>query len=90
MKKFFVALVAVLASALVQRADAQLLDFDGMPPYKLGLTVGLNAPTFSGAGYDYAIGLNAGVDLMLDASDLFDNTFARVTILLHVAWFVTR
>ena len=44
MKKFFVALVAVLASALVQRADAQLLDFDGMPPYKLGLTVGLNAP----------------------------------------------
>ena len=80
MKKFFVALVAVLASAMVQRADAQLLDFDGMPPYKLGLTVGLNAPTFSGAGYDYTLGLNAGVDLMLDASDLFDNTFGRAVV----------
>ena len=68
MKKFFVALVALFASAMVQRANAQLLDFDGMPPYKLGITAGLNIPTFSGAGYDYTVGLNAGVDLMLDAS----------------------
>ena len=80
MKKFFVALVAVLASAMVQRADAQLLDFEGMPPYKLGLTAGLNIPTFSGSGYDYTIGLNAGVDLMLDASDIFDNTFGRAVV----------
>jgi hypothetical protein len=80
MKKLFVALVAVLASAMVQKADAQLLDFEGMPPYKLGITVGMNVPTFSGGGYDYTLGLNAGVDLMVDASDIFDNTFGRAVV----------
>ena len=80
MKKLFVALVVVLASTMVQKTDAQLLDFEGMPPYKLGLTVGLNVPTFSASGYDYTVGLNAGVDLMLDASDIFDNTFGRAVV----------
>lgn len=65
---------------MVQKADAQMLDFDGMPPYKLGVTAGMVVPTFSGAGYDYTLGLNAGVDLMMDASDIFDNTFGRVVV----------
>lgn len=81
MKKIFLALVALLSSAMIQQADAQILDFDGMPPYKLGLTAGFNVPTFSGADYDYTVGVNGGIDLMVDGSDLFDNTFARVELL---------
>lgn len=80
MKKIFFAILAVLFTSAAQRADAQLLDFEGMPPYKLGITAGLNVPTFSGSGYDYTLGLNAGVDLMVDASDIFDNTFARAVV----------
>jgi len=80
MRKLFIALVAVLSSAMVQKANAQMLDFEGMPPYKLGVTAGFTVPTFSGTGYDYTIGLNAGVDLMVDASDIFDNTFGRAVV----------
>lgn len=80
MKKIFLALVALLSSAMIQQADAQILDFDGMPPYKLGLTAGFNAPTFSAADYDYTVGVNGGIDLMVDGSDIFDNTFARFVL----------
>ena len=77
MKKMLVALAALLSVSAVQ---AQILDFEGMPPYKLGITVGMNVPTFSGAGFEYTTGVNAGVDLMVDASDLFTNTFARAEV----------
>lgn len=80
MKKIFLALVALLSSAMIQQVDAQILDFDGMPPYKLGLTAGFNAPTFSGTGYDYTVGLNGGIDLMVDGSDICSNTFARFVL----------
>ena len=80
MKRLFLALIALAASALMSESKAQLLDFDGMPPYKLGLTAGLNMPTFSGGQYDYTLGVNGGVDLMLDASDLCPSTFARVQL----------
>lgn len=77
MKKLFLALVAMFS---VLSAKAQILDFDGMPPYKLGITAGFNMPSFSGVGYDYTVGVNAGVDLMLDASDLIKDTYARAVV----------
>lgn len=80
MKKIFFALVLLLSTAFSQQAQAQLLDFDGMPPYKLGLSAGFTTPTFSGANYDYTVGLNGGIDLMIDGSDLFDDTFARIQL----------
>jgi len=80
MKRMFFAIVTLVASALMSESKAQLLDFDGMPPYKLGLTAGLNLPTFSGSEYDYTLGFNAGVDLMLDGSDLWSNTFGRIQL----------
>lgn len=74
MKKLFLSLAAL---ALTSAAQAQLLDFDGMPPYKLGVTAGINVPSFSATGYEYTIGLNAGADLLIDASSLFDYTYLR-------------
>lgn len=81
MKKIFFALVVLLSSVMTQKADAQLLDFEGMPPYKLGLSASVLTPTFSGASYDYTLGMKAGIDLMIDGSDLFDDTFARIELL---------
>lgn len=81
MKKIIAAILAVLVSSFVQKADAQLLDIEGMPPYKLGITAGVNVPSFSGGAFDYTLGWRAGLDLMVDGSDLLDNTFARVNLL---------
>lgn len=62
MKKFFIALVAFMAAV---SAQAQLLNFDGMPLYRLGIFGGLNIPSFSNGSYDYTKGVQAGLDFML-------------------------
>lgn len=75
MKKTILALAAMLMAVC---ANAQILDIDGMPPYKLGVTAGLNVPTFSASDCSYTLGYQAGLDLMIDASDIFDGTYLRV------------
>ena len=65
-------------------ANAQLLaDIEGMPPYKLGVTVGVNVSDFTGNACSAKAGFNIGADLMLDASDLLNNTYLRVNLLLQ-------
>ncbi len=65
-------------------ANAQLLaDIEGMPPYKLGVTVGVNVSDFTGDACSAMAGFNIGADLMLDASDLLNNTYLRVNLLLQ-------
>ena len=82
MKNLFAVLVAVLlTSMLPARSSAQLLSLiEGMPPYKLGVTVGLNSSWFSFAGYESVSGVQAGLDLMLDGSSILQNTFSRVAL----------
>ena len=65
-------------------ANAQLLaDIEGMPPYKLGVTAGVNVSDFTGDACSAMAGFNIGADLMLDASDLLNNTYLRVNLLLQ-------
>lgn len=100
MKKLFAIIATLVVSTFAFNAKAQLADIEGMPPYKLGITVGLNLPCFSGSssagsyltpselGFDinsfgtksYTMkqGFQAGANLMIDASPLIPNTFARV------------
>lgn len=68
---------AVIFTALFTSAKAQIINVDGMPPYKLGVTVGLNVPSMSGEGLKYTSGMHAGLNLMLDASDIIQNTYGR-------------
>jgi len=75
MKKLFLALVALMAALTAQ---AQLLNFEGMPPYRLGVFGGLNVPSFSAGSYDYTLGVHGGLDFMIsggafdeDLSDLY-------------------
>lgn len=81
MKKLFAAFVAIVVSACLYQANAQILsDIEGMPPYKLGATVGINVPSFSGAPYTSSVGFQAGLNLMVDGSELIKNTFGRVEV----------
>lgn len=81
MKKIFVAFVTILMSAMSMQANAQILsNIEGMPPYKLGATVGLNMPCFSGDPYTYSIGFQTGLNLMVDGSEIVKNTFGRVEV----------
>lgn len=84
MKKFLT-VCAVMIAAFVTSAKAQIINVEGMPPYKLGITVGLNVPTMSGTmpygdkslDLRYTAGFHAGLNLMLDASNIIDNTYGR-------------
>lgn len=89
MKKFFAILSALVLSAFAYSAKAQLIDIEGMPPYKLGVTIGMNVPDFSGSFYDKddflmkytpTVGFQIGANLMVDASPWLNNTFGRVEL----------
>lgn len=76
---------AVILTAFLTSAKAQIINVEGMPPYKLGITVGLNVPTMSGSmpidndnlDLKCTTGVHAGLNLMLDASNVIQNTYAR-------------
>lgn len=76
MKKFLT-VCAVVITAFLTSAKAQIINVEGMPPYKLGITVGLNVPSMSGDGLKYTTGIHAGLNLMLDASNIIENTYGR-------------
>ncbi len=95
MKKLFAVIATLVVTAFAFNAKAQLSGIEGMPPYKLGVTVGMNMPWMSGSGevsvagsdlhtntytgaYKMTTGFQAGANLMVDASELIPNTFARV------------
>lgn len=103
MRKLFAMIAALVVTSFAFSAKAQLSDIEGMPPYKLGITVGLNNTWFSGSSnagsiidpnigliggvkkfdnYTYTIkqGIQAGLNLMVDASPIIPNTYARAEV----------
>lgn len=96
MKKLFAIIAALTVTAFSFNAKAQLSGIEGMPPYKLGITVGMNMPWMSGSSsagsyieamdiknfptenYTITQGIQVGANLMVDASPLIPNTFARL------------
>lgn len=81
MRKLIAAFVAVLMSTFAHELKAQLLsDIEGLPPYKLGVTAGLNISSFSNSASKYTPGFELGMNLMLDGSDLIKNCFARTEL----------
>ena len=91
MKKLFAIIAALTVTAFSFNAKAQLSGIEGMPPYKLGITVGMNMSNLSGSfpidsnaekiirkDYEMTGGFQIGANLMVDASPLLPNTFARV------------
>lgn len=96
MKKLFAIIATLVVSTFAFSAKAQLSGIEGMPPYKLGVTVGMNASNLSGdfeasvsegfgqdvktykSDYSMQAGFQVGLNLMVDASPIIPNTFARV------------
>ncbi|MBQ0057299.1 MAG: porin family protein [Bacteroidales bacterium] len=84
MKKIlFSALAAIGLLSVASTANAQKLSLDELPPYKLGITAGMNASSFSHAGFDGKFGFHAGVNALFDASGLLENTFVRTELLFQ-------
>lgn len=85
MKKLLLSALCALGFwTMSTNANAQLLaDIEGMPPYKLGVTAGVNVSDFTSTACTAKAGFNIGADLMLDASDLLKNTYLRVNLLLQ-------
>lgn len=92
MKKLFAIIAALVVAACAFNAKAQLSGIEGMPPYKLGVTVGLNMPWLSGTITDtdgpdtfsddlkITTGFQIGANLMVDASQFLTNTFLRTEV----------
>lgn len=82
MKRIYAAFVAIVVSTLAMQSQAQILsEIEGMPPYKLGATIGLNVPSFSGGPYISTVGVQTGLNLMVDGSMIAGpNTFGRVEL----------
>lgn len=81
MKKILASIFALFVSLCATQAGAQILSgIEGMPPYKLGVTVGLNVPSFSNSDCSSTMGVQAGLNLMLDGSSILQNTFGRVEL----------
>lgn len=82
MKKFIAIIAALVVTTFAFNAKAQFSGIEGMPPYKFGVTAGFNMPWVSGSygntSYEKTAGFQLGANLMLDASELLQNTFARV------------
>lgn len=64
MKKLFAIIATLVVAACAFNAKAQLSGIEGMPPYKLGVTVGLNMPWMSGSG-----------EVSVTGADLRTNTY---------------
>lgn len=83
MKNFlFTALLALGIMAVSTTAKAQL-SLNNLPPYKLGVTAGLNASNFSHEGFDGKCGFHLGVNALFDASELLDDTYVRAELLFQ-------
>lgn len=91
MKKFYAILLTLAISVIAYTAKAQI-KVDDLPPYKLGITVGMNMPWFSGSisqtldgrtyshNYEMTQGFQVGANLMVDGSNLIENSFGRVEL----------
>lgn len=81
-KLLFSALAALGLMAFSTNANAQI-SLEDLPPYKLGVTAGLNASSFSRDGFDGKLGFHVGANALFDASKLLDNTYVRAELLFQ-------
>lgn len=75
MKKLLLSLAILGMSAM---ANAQIFDDLMMPPFNIGITAGVNVPTFGARNYDYTIGWYLGADIIIDASEIITDTHLRI------------
>lgn len=83
-KMLLLALCASLFSVMIP-TSAQRLSVDNLdlPPYKLGLTAGFNASSFTAPHYDGKAGFHFGVNAIFDASELLQDTYVRTELLFQ-------
>lgn len=81
MKKLFASVAALFLTAAISTVSAQAIMNDDSHPFRYGVQVGLNVPTFANSQYGYTVGWNIGGTLVYDLQDFIPNSYARASVL---------
>lgn len=81
MKKIFASLAALMMSAVVTTASAQAVMYDDSFPWRIGIQLGFNAPTFSESQYSATIGWNMGATVLYDTQNFIPDSYLRGSVL---------
>lgn len=81
MKKIFASIAALLLSAIATTASAQAVMNDDSYPWRFGIQLGFNAPSFSEDQYSATIGWNFGATALYDLQNFIPNSYARASVL---------
>ena len=81
MKKILASVAAVILPAIATSASAQAVMNDDSFPWRFGIQLGFNAPTFSESQYSQTIGWNFGATVLYDLQDFIPNSYGRISAL---------
>ena len=81
MKKLFASIAALFVAASVTTASAQAIMNDDSNPWRFGVQLGLNMPTFGESEYSSTIGWNMGATVLYDMQHFIPNTYLRGSVL---------
>lgn len=81
MKKFFLSMMALLMSAITTSVSAQAIMNDDSFPWRFGIQLGFNVPSFAEDQYSATIGWNFGATALYDLQNFIPNSYARGSVL---------
>ena len=81
MKKIFVSLAALVVAAFTTTASAQAIMSDDSNPWRFGIQLGYNVPSFSETQYNSTFGWNMGVSALYDTQNFIPNSYVRASVL---------
>lgn len=81
MKKILASVAALMLSAIATTASAQAVMNDDSFPWRFGVQLGFNVPTFSESDYSSTIGWNFGATALYDLQDFIPNSYGRISAL---------
>ena len=80
MKKLLTSIAALLVSAVVTSASAQAVMYDDSFPWRFGVQLGFNVPSFGESGYNSTIGWNFGATAIYDLQNFIPNSYGRLGV----------
>lgn len=80
MKKIFASIAALMLSAIATTASAQAVMVDDSFPWRFGIQLGFNVPTFSESRYSSTIGWNFGATALYDTQDFIPDSYLRGSV----------
>lgn len=77
MKKLFASIAAILLTTIATTANAQAVLGEDELPWRIGIQLGFNVPSFTESDYNATIGWHFGANVLYDLQDFIPNSYAR-------------